>query len=139
MTDAASAALPAIERTLELGAPPDRVWRAISDPAELARWFPQRATWDLRPGGRGRFFWAGHGNFEIRVEAVDPPRYLAWRWGEGSVPTLDDPAQTTLVEWWVEPAPAGGTDVDDQGDDQSSHLQEPPVTLPPVVHRRIPQ
>ncbi|MCV0403196.1 MAG: SRPBCC domain-containing protein [Chloroflexi bacterium] len=40
MSDATTTELPAIERTLELDASPERVWRAISDPDELARWFP---------------------------------------------------------------------------------------------------
>lgn len=108
MTDA-TAVLPAIERTLELAVPPERVWRAISDADELARWFPNRAEWDLRPGGEGSFFWEGHGSFPIRIEAVDPPRYLAWRWG---LEAETDPGATdaaTLVEWWIEPRGDGGT------------------------------
>lgn len=109
MTDAPPTSVPVIERTLELSASPERVWRAISDPTELARWFPQRATWDLRPGGTGTFHWEGHGDFEIRVQAVDAPRYLAWRWGEAVDAGLDDARGTTLVEWWVDPRPDGRT------------------------------
>ncbi|MCV0403197.1 MAG: SRPBCC domain-containing protein [Chloroflexi bacterium] len=61
----------------------------------------------MQPGGDGRFYWDGHGWFPIRVEAVDPPRYLAWRWGLESEadPTTD--ATSTLVEWWVEPSGEG--------------------------------
>jgi uncharacterized protein YndB with AHSA1/START domain len=104
-----TATLPAIERTLELPAPVERVWRAITDPVELARWFPQRATWDLRPGGTGTFTWEGDGDFPILIEAVDPPRHLAWRWGReaGSDPATDSSA--TLVEWWLERRADGGT------------------------------
>ena len=54
MTDATTAAPAAIERTLELAAPRARVWRAISDPDELSRWFPQHAAWELRPAGAAR-------------------------------------------------------------------------------------
>lgn len=108
MTDT-TATLPAIERTLELAAPIERVWRAITDPDELARWFPQRASWDLRPGGTGTFFWDGRGEFPILVEAVDAPRYLAWRWAleAGSDPVSDESA--TLVEWWLGARADGGT------------------------------
>jgi uncharacterized protein YndB with AHSA1/START domain len=28
-----------IDRAIEIDAPPDRVWRALTDPAEIARWF----------------------------------------------------------------------------------------------------
>ena len=108
MTDA-TAAIPAIDRELELAASPDRVWQAISDPAEMALWFPQRAEWDLRPGGDGVFFWEGHGNFPIRIEAVDAPRYLAWRWAVEAEEDPDVAESATLVEWWVEGRPDGGT------------------------------
>jgi uncharacterized protein YndB with AHSA1/START domain len=101
--------LPAIERVLELDASPERVWRAISDADELARWFPQRASWDLRPGGKGTFFWEGHGSFPIRIEAVDPPSYLAWRWGSAAEEDPSTSDSATLVEWWVEPGAQGGT------------------------------
>lgn len=108
MTDA-TATLPAIERTLELAAPIERVWRAITDADELARWFPQRAAWELRAGGTGTFGWDGYGDFSIQVETVDAPRYLAWRWGReaGSDPATDPSA--TLVEWWLDARIDGGT------------------------------
>ena len=109
MTYATAATVPAIERTLELKAPPDRVWQAITDPSELARWFPQRAEWDLRPGGKGTFFWEGYGDYEIRVEAVDPPSYLAWRWSNLADVGLEADGETTLVEWWLEEGAGGGT------------------------------
>jgi uncharacterized protein YndB with AHSA1/START domain len=103
MTDATTTdALAAIERTMELDAPPARVWRAITDPDELSRWFPQRAAWDLRPGGTGTFFWEGYGEFPIEVVSVEEPGYLAWRWGMES-------DEVTLVEWWLDERPDGGT------------------------------
>jgi uncharacterized protein YndB with AHSA1/START domain len=104
-----TATLPAIERTLELAAPPERVWRAITDPDELARWFPQSAQWELRPGGTGVFSWEGYGDFPIRVEAVDSPRYLAWRWGLEVEIDPDASESATLVEWWLELRDGGGT------------------------------
>ena len=59
--------LGAIERTLELDHPVDRVWRAISDPTELAQWFPnESATLEVLPGGTGEFVWNIDGK-EIRV------------------------------------------------------------------------
>lgn len=45
------AAVPAIERSIELQASPERVWRALSEAGELAGWFSQRCEIDLRPGG----------------------------------------------------------------------------------------
>ena len=44
----------AIERHLELRAAPDRVWRALTDPKEIARWFSQHASirWPTQPAQR---------------------------------------------------------------------------------------
>ncbi len=39
--------------------PPERVWRALTDPAELAQWWCERAEVDLREGG----MWAFGGRF----------------------------------------------------------------------------
>jgi len=108
MTDA-TAAPESIERTLELAAPPARVWKVITDPAELARWFPDRAEWDLRPGGEGSFFWEGYGTYPIQVVTVEEPRYLAWRWGNQADVGMEATGATTLVEWWLDERPGGGT------------------------------
>ncbi|MFE9612248.1 SRPBCC family protein [Streptomyces sp. NPDC006012] len=62
--------------------PVDRVWRFVTDPDELAQWFPSRAEIDLRPGGTVRF--EGDPNLPEptgRVLAVDPPRHLSFDWG----------------------------------------------------------
>ena len=101
--------LAAIERTIQLQASPERVWRAISDPVELGRWFPQRAAWELHAGADGSFHFDGHGDFPIRVEAVRAPRYLAWRWPREAGGDPVGGRDSTLVEWWVEPGEQGGT------------------------------
>ncbi|MFF4534923.1 SRPBCC family protein [Streptomyces aureus] len=59
----------------------DHVWRFVTDPGELARWFPSRAEIDLRPGGTITF--SGDPNMPEstgRVLAVDPPRHLSFAW-----------------------------------------------------------
>ena len=63
---------------------PEKVWPALTDPAELAHWFPARVEVDLRPGGRMRFvFPAGEGpTLEGEVTALDEPRLLEYTWGE---------------------------------------------------------
>lgn len=111
MTDTtitAGAIIPAIERKVRLAATPERVWRSITDPQELSRWFPDRAELDVRVGGAGRFDWTAHGTCVLRVEAVEAPAYLAWSWANQADPPLDE-ANSTLVEWWVAPHEEGGT------------------------------
>ncbi len=70
----------AIERTLELDASPDDVWRALTDPTELSGWFGDSAKLNLHVGGEGWFGWEAHGKFSVRVEEWDPPKRFAWRW-----------------------------------------------------------
>ena len=95
-----------ITRRIRLPAHVDRVWRAISEPDEIARWFPAEAAElsSLEPGGTGILTWTGHGSFPIVIEAVEAPTYLAWTWGHE---TAEQP--TTLVEWRLEPTDTGGT------------------------------
>jgi uncharacterized protein YndB with AHSA1/START domain len=54
----------------------ERVWRAVSEPAELAQWFVAPVSWIPEQGEE--FEAAGDTG---RVTVVDPPRTLAWEWG----------------------------------------------------------
>lgn len=97
-----------VEKVLELAAPVDRVWRAISDPVELSRWFGHETELDLRPDGDGAFVWREHGRYAVRVREVDPPRRLVWSWvHEPGVP-FDDAPHTT-VTWELTARDDGGT------------------------------
>lgn len=106
MTETAATA--AIERTLDLRAAPERVWRALTDSQELAAWFGQRA--DLRPevGYDGWMEWDGHGRYAMRVEEAIAPIRLSIRWMNEPDVALD-PDRSTLVEWDLEPTSSGGT------------------------------
>jgi uncharacterized protein YndB with AHSA1/START domain len=99
---------PAIVREIELLASPERVWRALTDPAELSRWLAERVALDPRPGGDGWFEWADHGRFAVRLEAVEDRRRLAFRWARHpNVAVADGPS--TLVEIELRESPRGGT------------------------------
>ncbi|MEE8138520.1 MAG: SRPBCC domain-containing protein [Thermoanaerobaculia bacterium] len=98
----------AIERTLELDAAPDDVWRALTDPTELSGWFGDTAELSPTLGGEGWFGWEAHGKYSMRVEVFDPPKRLAWRWAREPDTPLDETA-STLVEWTLTPRPDGGT------------------------------
>ena len=121
MTETTKTAPLAIERIIELSVPRERVWRAITEPEELARWFPQKAEWELEPGREGVFTWDGYGGYRIRVEAVEAPTYLAWRWANEADTPLDQASDVTLVEWWLDEREDGGTTL---------RMQESGFTLP---------
>ncbi|MEU8590112.1 SRPBCC family protein [Streptomyces sp. NPDC048664] len=62
--------------------PLGRVWRLVTDPDALARWFPSRAEFELRPGGAARFSGDPHMPESTgTVLAVDEPRHLSFAWG----------------------------------------------------------
>jgi len=71
--------------TRRLTGPPERVWRALVDPDELAEWFPTTIEGDCEPGAPLRFeFRHGEGPpVEGEMLACDPPREMEFRWGSG--------------------------------------------------------
>ncbi len=69
-----------IEKELFINTTPERVFQALTEKAELERWFVQTAELDLRPGGAISFYW-GPGVFESgQVVAFDPPHRLSYTW-----------------------------------------------------------
>ena len=88
-----------------IAAPPARVFQAISDPAQIPRWWGQdglyrvsKSTADVRPGGKWRSDGVGADGTTFYVEGeyleVDPPRLLVHTW-IGSY----SGGQTTIVRW----------------------------------------
>lgn len=114
-----------IERTVEFDAPRARVWRAITDPREIASWFGDSAELDLRPGGSGSFGWENHGTCSVRVEVVEPPARLVWRWAKDSDVDVDEGVSTS-VEWVLKERADGGTilELTESGFETDDHLEE---------------
>ena len=54
----------------------ERVWRAVTEPAELARWFVAEVPWT--PAAGEEFEAGGETG---RVTTLEPPRLIAWTWG----------------------------------------------------------
>jgi uncharacterized protein YndB with AHSA1/START domain len=94
-----------IERTVQIGRPPDQVWAALTTAEGLAAWFGNEATIDLRPGGSARMRWAGGETAEMRVERVEEPRVFGFTWHIFGLPE-DDPRRT-YVEFTLEPSGSG--------------------------------
>lgn len=101
--------IPAITKDLELDASLERVWGAITDPAQLGSWFPNRVEIEsMSPGNRGWFVWDDHGRYRFEVEEVEVHVRLVWRWANDPEKDLEE-ALTTRVEWRLEARSAGGT------------------------------
>jgi uncharacterized protein YndB with AHSA1/START domain len=86
-----------IEREIVIDAPREVVWAVVTAPEHIGSWFSDSAEIDLRPGGKGTLTWDEHGSFPLRVEKVDPPHALAFRWARpaGAEPRAGN---STLVE-----------------------------------------
>ena len=69
-----------VRRELEIRAPQERVWAALTEPEQLLRWFPdKRAEIDLRPGGAAVLEW-DEAKAEAVVDVVEPPGRFVFRW-----------------------------------------------------------
>jgi uncharacterized protein YndB with AHSA1/START domain len=56
--------------------PPEKVWKAMTEPERLADWFPGKIVPELRQGGKVEFDFGGDGV----VTDLDPPRLIAYTW-----------------------------------------------------------
>lgn len=87
--------------------PVERVWEALTDPAELRRWWGD-ADLDLVDGGRFALRWLNtdeEGNvatLDGAITRLDPPRLLEISAAWGSTGTGDPGAPTTLT-WELDP------------------------------------
>lgn len=70
-----------MEKEIFIRATPERVFRALTEKAELEAWFVHEATIDLRVGGALRLFWDPE-SVEGTFLEVDPPRRVVFTWDE---------------------------------------------------------
>lgn len=75
-----------LECTLTIGAPVDAVWKALTDAAELARWFPPHARVKPGVGGHVWMSWDSPWDGELPIEAWEAQKHLrtAWPWTGGA-------------------------------------------------------
>lgn len=103
-----------IDRTIDVNAPPDRVWRALTTAADLATWFHVRIEGEIAPGSEVWMTSTSPGyegqRFLVRVTEMTPPRRFAWQWHPGAVdPAIDYSKEPwTTVTFTLEPS-GGGT------------------------------
>jgi uncharacterized protein YndB with AHSA1/START domain len=75
---------PALRFERRLAHPVGAVWRALIEPDRLRQWFPSTVSGDFTLGGRLRFGFEQHDvpDMEGEVTELEPPRLLAFHWGE---------------------------------------------------------
>ena len=86
----------------QLAHPPEIVWAALTEPAQLAQWF-MPGTVEPRCGGRVQLDSGEEGGTVGEVLSWDPPRLLTYSWvREGGT------GARSLVRWQLHPQGADG-------------------------------
>jgi len=102
-----------IDRTIEIAAPPERVWRALTNAEQLSAWFQVRIEGQIAPASE---VWMtsvhpGHAGqrFRVRFTEMTPPERFAWEWHPGEIdPSVDYSREPrTTVTFTLEPSARG--------------------------------
>ena len=90
-----------ITREVLIDAPVDAVWRTVTEPDQMARWFADRVEVAIEPGARGYLGFGDQGG-PVVVVAVEPPTRFAFRW---NFPDGQEPVDgnSMLVEFTLAP------------------------------------
>lgn len=96
MTDASAETLSVVlER--EIPHPPEKIWRALTQPHLIAEWLMKN---DFKPQVDHRFsLTAEWGSVDCQVLEVEPNRTLAYTWGDSRL--------KSIVTWTLSPKGAG--------------------------------
>jgi uncharacterized protein YndB with AHSA1/START domain len=96
---------PVLRMERRLAHPPEKVWRAITEPAHLSQWYPfQAAELDLRVGGKIRFENGQDMVMDAVITELDPPRVFAF---SERAPAAMERESTDLVHFELRPDGAG--------------------------------
>jgi uncharacterized protein YndB with AHSA1/START domain len=104
----------AIISEIDIAAPPERVFKAISDAAEIRRRAPELSLYEMetRVGGKWRLeMRAPRSHHGVRVIhhggeilELDPPRLLVYSW---TANFHTDPEKRSIVRWELTPTKSG--------------------------------
>ena len=107
------AELSRIDRSIEISAPPERVFRALTTAAELSEWFQVAIEGELA-AGREVWMTSTHPDhkgqrFQVRIKEMTRPSRVVWEWHPGAVDeTLDYSREPrTTVTFTIEPFARG--------------------------------
>ncbi len=103
------------ENTINLAATPEAVFRAITDPEQIVKWFAPYATVDPRVGGKFAISWSPDKPGNGVISALDAPRHLAVNtersvaYNSKGQPVETGTPRQIVVEYFVEPLDEGIT------------------------------
>lgn len=98
-----------VRRTIRIAAGIEKVWSAIVEPEHISRWFGQTVLDGAGVGASGSIGWPDREPVPLRVEAVDPPHMISYRWcehGNAALTEIDE-EHSTVFTFTLEPLPDG--------------------------------
>ena len=99
----------AVEREIEIAAPPGIVWQYWLDPTRIVRWMGSSATIDARPGGPIRVEYGNGAVMSGAIIELDEPTRLVFTWGWEDPSEVVRPGGSTVEVTFL--AVPGGTRV----------------------------
>jgi uncharacterized protein YndB with AHSA1/START domain len=79
-----------VTRTIRIAAPIEKVWSAVTDPAHISQWFGVTVLDGSGVGATGTMTFPDYGAVPLRVEAIDEPHLVTYRWGNDDAGELLD-------------------------------------------------
>jgi uncharacterized protein YndB with AHSA1/START domain len=103
-----------VRRSIRIAAPVEKVWSAVTEPAHISQWFGTAVLDGAGVGARGSLTFPDYGSVPLRIEAIDAPRMVAYRWGNddalGELAAEVDPEHSTVFTFTLT-AVEGGTEL----------------------------
>jgi len=95
-----------IEREITVHAPQEKVYAAITDPAQIIKWFPDGVEGGLEAGSQPIFDFGEYGKTQLYIEDAKPYEYFSYSWvpgGDGGNTFYGDVRTVphTLVEFFI--------------------------------------
>jgi uncharacterized protein YndB with AHSA1/START domain len=106
MSETAQDVTPVVQ-TIEIDAPPERVFELWTMPEELVKWWPDAVELEPRVGGSMKLQFEGRGEVWGEFTRFEPPHELAFTWIRGVAPEI-----TTQVEVSIEDLGGGRSRVE---------------------------
>lgn len=100
-----------VRRTIRIAASVDKVWRAVTEPEHISRWFGRTVLVGSGVGATGTMTFPDYGSIPLRVEEYDEPRLVSYSWGnddaQNARPDVLDPATSTTFTFTLDPVDGG--------------------------------
>ncbi|HEV7765581.1 MAG TPA: SRPBCC family protein [Thermoanaerobaculia bacterium] len=107
------AELARIDRTVDIKASPERVFRALTSVDEVSKWFRVAIEGEIAPGSSVWMTSTNEGfagqRWQVHIKEMTPPTRFVWEWHPGEMdPTVDYSKEPrTLVTFTIEPTENG--------------------------------